>query len=55
LRLTGVATFLDCGSSSLPWDSVNGFSSNLEPGEAHTLDIPLATTFEEAVGVNACG
>jgi len=53
LRLTGVAAFIDCDSSSLPWDMISGFF--LEPGKSHELDIPLATNFEAAVGVNACG
>jgi len=55
LSLTGIAAFLDCGSSSLPWDTISGFPSSFELGETQQIDISLATTFEAAVGVNACG
>jgi len=55
LQLSGVSVFMDCESPLVPWDTIEATPTSMKLGEAFTVEIPLATTIEAALGVDFCG
>jgi len=58
LRFNAVAVFMDCNSPLLPWDEIVGLDklpATMTIKDTFSVEIPLATTIEEQVGVDVCG
>jgi len=55
LTLAAVSVSMDCDSPLLPWDATDQIPATMNLHEILSVEIPLATTIEEHVGVDVCG